>query len=438
MKYIFLILPVFLFLPMTIFAKTMLLISWAMIGWIMEKFPLIYVSISFLIYSLILGLIAPMTLVGNIFHPIIFLIFSCLLFSKAFQNTKLDEWFLANLLRSDFSTRSSTHIIFVLGLAAYILSMFMSNTAAVALILPVALRVANTISDHSAKKLLMFLSISATLGGLATPIGTPPNLLALDYLNKYFQQNISFLGWMKYALPLSISLFVIAHFLISFLFASKNEPTGKVDLHIRPEKLCLSSKFVFTVLVLMSAYWIAPSFLNVKLPLWYAPVIATVMFYLLSFVLKDKILLNKDIIKADYSVIFIFIAGLTIGTLLDTYGELDTIVAMTKGIDSQLLIFIFLAFAAIILSELGSNTASAAIIFPMVVAFLSKNNPHAIIFLMLISASASMGFSLPLSTPPNAMIYSCGRLKIKEMFRVGILFDLAAFIVICLVAYFIL
>ncbi len=424
-----------------------LLIS-TLILWLTEYVSLAYTSLMIPLMASLLGIDKFDQLLRSFAHPILFLFISCFFLSIAFSSSGLDKRISLFILKNNKFSKTNHRLLISVAILSWVLSMWISNTASCAILIPILIGLSNQesipIKENGLKKLLITCAYGASIGGLVTPVGSPPNMLALNLLAKS-QIHIDFLTWMKFALPISLAMLILLIIILHYLFPEQTleidndtftlsyKALGKISSQ---EKLTLIS-FTLTVI-----FWIFPNALNVlnigKLHLAQAGILGTIPLFIYSLKNKSTLLDWQTIqSKLDWGVIFLFAGGLCLGSIMDKTGVAKDLSALIFGSQESLLTLgLTITIFAIILSELGSNTASAALLLPLIASLSQSVDQQGLIFYTLCATfGASFGFMLPVSTPPNALIFSTGRVKVKDLMKAGTLFDIIGMLTIVTALY---
>lgn len=444
-----------------IFISTVLL-------WFTETIPLpatgLYVPIS----AILLGVLPPEKAFEAFSNPIIFLFIGSFMLSKAFESYGLDKRIAYNVLSIKFLSKSITRITITISLICFFFSMWISNTAACVIMTPISLGICRALksSNYPKEKLLSYQStlllitaFSSSIGGIATPIGSPPNLIAISLLQGK-GYSFGFLEWMYYGFPLALTMLLILIGIYIIKFPSHNMDTIEIQLFLKQQlpkigKISTAEIQIALVFLATVGLWILPGilkefsfdstplvFLQQNITMEVASILGVLTLFLLprnydgSFV---KILTWDSASKIDWGTILLFSGGLTLGAVLNESGLSDIlgkgILSFAKG---NFFLFGFLAVAlSLILSELSSNTASASIIIPIIMVNVTELGNGNILSIIIASAiGASFGFMLPISTPPNAIIFGTGLVPLKDMIRLGVLFDIFGIIIISIFLFY--
>jgi sodium-dependent dicarboxylate transporter 2/3/5 len=358
---------------------------------------------------------------------------------------------------------NTARIILAFGLIGAITSPVMSNTAGAAMMLPIALGVMGVVGGMVAKQaegehrierlrfgaaLMLVITYGITVGGLLLPIGSPPNLIGRDLLEQETGEPITFFEWFVMALPIVLVMFV-AVVLIVLLF---NRPEVKevdgVEDYVHEERsklggLSVGERNTILVLVLALIGWFLPGIVGIVAgddSNAYTQVeeasnegIVAILAAALLFVLpvnwkRREFTLNwNQASQIDWGTVILFGGGLVLGSLLSETGLAAVVgesLTDALGVSSLVGITIVIVIVAVLVSETTSNTASAAIMVPIAISIAAASNVDPTIPALAAIFGANYGFMLPVSTPPNAIVYSSGLLPITRMLKAGAVFDI--------------
>ena len=341
--------------------------------------------------------------------------------------------------------------------------MWISNTATTAMMFPIGLsivahlthgRESEPASRNFAIAMMLMAAFGASIGGIGTPIGTPPNLIGMGMLERIVHVQISFLQWMLLGVPLALLLFVflVFYFRWRLLKGLTIDASRAVKIQEELQKLGPISPgqrnalIAFGVTVLL---WLTPGILAIvglggsafaaaydaSVPESVAAMVGAILLFLLPINWRARrfTLTWEQAVGIDWGIVLLFGGGLAMGELAFSTGLAE---AMGRGITSWLpvhstfsLTVLFTA-VAIVMSEAASNTASANMIVPVAIAVAQAAGIDPLEPALGATLGASMGFMMPISTPPNAIVYSSGYVPITAMMRHGIVLDVAGFVVI--------
>ncbi len=415
--------------------------------WLTEIIPLVASAILVPVIAVILGMTSTKEALAPMFDPVIALFLGGFLLARAMSKYELDKRLSLSVISR---TRSPTVLIFVLMMITAFLSFWMSNTAVAALMIPIALALLKSIERFSGsnygKAVILGVAYSATIGGMGTIIGSPPNAIAVSMLRDIAGIELSFLGWMLLSLPFTIIMLIIAYFYLYKIFDIKNEvKSGKIALtsldrdsiklqlvELGPMKL--EEKITTCILVVAVLLWMTQ-----KLPFpilgWRGHGISYGIIALLAGValFSTNILDAKDINKISWETLLIFGGGILLGNLIVSSGISEWIVINVLTIRNPLFIMIILGFLSLIVTAFASNTASAVILIPLVIPLGAALGINPIIPAVIVALASSTDFALPIGTPPTMLAYSTGYFKFREMIKIGFLLMIIGILILTLV-----
>ncbi len=413
------------------------LMLWMVLWWISEVMPIPVTSILPMIFIPLLG-IAPMDAATAPYaHPLIFLFFGGFFLSIAMEKTGLHQRIALRALML-VGQQPAAQVAGLMAVTAF-LSMWMSNTATAVMMLPIGLsmiKMANASSQDSfAKAVLLAIAYSASIGGIATLIGTPPNALLAAYLAKSYQIQISFADWMLLGVPLAAVMLLCCWFwLCKIHFKLPNQSSTRHDFAQQLAALGPlrgSEARVLMVFALAATCWIAQQWLARWSGLPLSDTMIALLAALLLFLLpgdqnNQRILVWQDSQQLPWGVLLLFGGGLTMAEQIQRTGVADLLaqqLSLLGGI-SPVLILLLVTTLIIFLTEVTSNTATAAAFIPLLgpVAVSMELSP---LYLVVPAAlAASFAFMLPVATPPNAIVFASGQLPIKDMVKAGLVLNL--------------
>ena len=368
---------------------------------------------------------------------------------------------------------STFRVIIAFGVITGLLSAFVSNTATVAMLLPTAIGILTVIAKllqsqgvvaedfdplrlRVGAALMLMLAYGASVGGLLTPVGSPPNLIGRGLIEEATGEKISFLDWMIMAAPICALMFVALAVVILLLNRPELRKLEGVEEYVDEERAKLgdfsvaerNTLIAFAVTVTL---WIVPGIVGIiagtdssayetvgnRLDEGVVAVLGASLLFLLPTSWKERefTLRWSDAAKIDWGTIVLFGTGIIFGSLLESTGLAETIGngAFDKlGLASTFAITAFAVALAILVSETTSNTASAAVVVPIIIPIAMAAGINPFIPALAATFAASFGFMLPVSTPQNAIVYGSGMVPITTMIRSGFSFDILGAILIIL------
>jgi sodium-dependent dicarboxylate transporter 2/3/5 len=431
--------------------------------WMTEALPLAVTALVGPALAVLLGVGTAATVFAPFADPIIFLFIGSFILAEAMFVHRLDRRLAFSALASKHVGASGLRLAAVYALVTCVLSMWMSNTATTAMMFPLGLAVLTELGrerkndrafQQYAMAMMLGTSFAASIGGLGTPVGTPPNLIGVAHLRETAGIDLSFAGWMSIGVPIAIvmMLFVIAWLLIPRARAIRLSPDAVRAVAAELERLGKVSvgernvtiAFLFTVFL-----WVLPGILslwlgqthpvtrryNALVPESIAAVVGALMLFLMPISWRSRkfTMSWEEASRIDWGIILLFGGGLAMGKLAESTGLSAAmghwVADKFPGMGSAGLTLVFTALA-VVMSETASNTASANIVVPTAIAVARAAGVSPLEPALGATLGASMGFMMPISTPPNAIVYSSGYIPIGTMMRHGIVLDIAGYFVI--------
>jgi solute carrier family 13 (sodium-dependent dicarboxylate transporter), member 2/3/5 len=437
------------------------ILAMVVVFWVTEALPLAITALLGPILAVILQVAPVRPALAAFADPVVFVFIGGFILAEAMFVHGVDRRIAYTALSWKFVGSSPGRLLVVYGGVAALLSMWMSNTATTAMLFPIGLSIMAHLARSGATgarqfALIMMLmtSFAASIGGIGTPVGTPPNLIGMGMLERLTGTNITFFQWMLLGVPAVAIMFgVLAIYFYVSGVRGVHIPEGSTDL-VREElvKLGPMSRGQRNVLVAFGitvTLWVLPGVLALlgldltpfavaygeAVPESVAAMIGALLLFVLPLEWRTRsfTLTWEQAARIDWGIVLLYGGGLAMGTLAFTTGLAE---AMGKGITSWLpshstvaLTVLFTA-TAIVLSEATSNTAAANMIIPIAIAVAQAAGVRPIEPALGATLGASMGFMMPVSTPPNAIVYSSGYVPITAMMKYGIVLDLIGFVVI--------
>ncbi|MCT7904297.1 Na(+)/dicarboxylate symporter [Candidatus Ornithobacterium hominis] len=349
-------------------------------------------------------------------NSVIWLMLGGFFLAEGLRKTRLDY----DLFKMSISVvdKKPKNILFALMLATGIASMIMSNTATTAMMIASIMPFINTLpkGNSMAKALLIGIPAAASIGGMGTIIGSPPNAIAVDAINTLSEihhniKPITFLDWMIYGIPTSLVLIVIFWLVLTQIFKLKNIELdlsflNQSNLESKLDKF--NKKFVLIVLGITILLWLTSSWHGIP-----AAAVSGIPIILLPMV---SIITGEDVRKLPWDTLMLVAGGLSLGLAIQLSGLADLFVSKLDGIEfNPIIIMLIFAFATVLFSNIMSNTATATILIPVATILPGVGSLE---MALVIGLSASCALFLPVSTPPNAIAYSTGKLEQSD-FKYG-------------------
>jgi len=419
-----------------VLALTLLMAIW----WVTEALP---IAVTALLPVALIPLmnVAPIDQAAASYaNPLVFLFLGGFLLAEGIQRWNLHRR-LALLVLSLSGTRPD-RVVGGFMTATALLSMWVSNTATAALMLPIGLSVLTLVEesdqDHNHQSLnvalLLGIAMGANIGGMATLIGTPPNALLAGYLRDSHDLDITFLSWMAVALPLALTLLATAWWLITRkLYQPGHTPIDGLESLLDRERhslgpMTLPQVMVAVVFLLVALAWLTRPLLDSlfqSLQLTDAGIAITgalLLFLIPSDWRRPSFLLSWEQARnLPWGVLILVGGGLALGSAIESSGLAAAAAELLSGMADWPLLLLMLAVAALImtLSHVTSNTATAATMLPLTASFALAQDLSLIHLTVPVAMAASCAFMLPVATPPNAIIFSSERISVGQMAHAG-------------------
>jgi sodium-dependent dicarboxylate transporter 2/3/5 len=433
--------------------------SWIAIWWITEALPIAVTALLPIVLFPLSGGLALTKTTAAYGHKFIFLFIGGFILAIAIEKWDLHKRIALTIIK--IVGTNVSNIILGFMIATSFLSMWISNTATAVMILPIGMAIVAQLKNNSntnerenllfGKALMLAIAYSASIGGMATLIGTPPNLVFAGIMKESYGIKISFFQWFKFGLPLSLLLLSICWVYltkISYKFEQKKFPGGKKEIFNQLKKLgkiSYEEKVILSVFVITALAWICSSFLiNKFLPAIddtiIAIITAIILFILPAKDRKKRLLDWKDTAKLPWGILLLFGGGMALAIGFESSGLAVWIGSQLTLLENIPLIILLLILIVSVnfLTEITSNLATTAMLLPVLVSLARAINIHPYLLLVSATVAASCAFMLPVATPPNAVVFGSGYLKINDMVKKGFWMNLISIIIITLFINFIL
>jgi len=433
---------------------------WIAIWWTTEAIPIAVTSLLPIILFPLSGALSLEDTSSSFGHRYIFLYMGGFILALAIEKWNLHKRIALNIIK--LIGTDVRKIILGFMIATAFLSMWISNTATAVMMLPIGIAIIKQMKDLKdtsqdentifGKALMLSIAYSASIGGISTLIGTPPNLVFAGIVQELYHIEISFLQWITFGLPLSIILLTISWIYltrVAFKFPQTNFEEGQAEINRQLKglgKIGYEEKIVLFVFILTGLAWISRTFLlNLFLPNLDDSIIALIAGVCLFLInagpdRDQKIMFWEDAVKLPWGILLLFGGGLAIAAGFQESGLATWIAQSMVQLSGYSIIIILLVVVAAVnfLTEITSNLATIAMLLPILAPTAILLDVHPYLLMVGATLSASCAFMLPVATPPNAVVFGSKYLKISDMVRVGLLMNVISIILILLMVYFIL
>jgi len=431
--------------------------------WVTEAIPMAMTAFLGVAAAVVLHVAPAGSAFAPFADPLIFLFIGTFMLAQAIFFHRLDRRFAFAILGLPGVGEHPGRILAAYAAVTGSLSMWISNTATTAMMFPIGVSILSFLESHPRNGqlkpqygtlLLLSTAFAASIGGLATPVGTPPNLIGIGFIRQQTAVNVPFFSWMALGLPVAALLLVWTVFNLWRHGVPRGSRIDGVTEMIRAESAALgawtrgqrNTMIAFGATVTL---WVLPGFvalvagqehvlyrwLVTTLPEGVVALLGAGLLFVLPTDLKrhEFTLSWSEAVKIDWWIVFLYGGGIALGTLAFQTGLADALGrALTSwlGVRSGFGLLALSTAMATVLSETTSNTASANMVVPVVIAFARSAGIDPVVPAIGATLGASLGFMLPVSTPCNAIVYGSGRIPLTAMMRHGLLLDVVGIIVI--------
>jgi len=433
------------------------------IWWITEPVPIPVTSLVGPTLCVVFGVVKMKEAFAAFANPMIFLFMGGFIIAKAMTVNGLDKRIAYGIMSMKWVGDSPRRIFLAIGLACMLCSGWISNTATAAMMFPIALGLLEAIREMMAHKgkiinlhtykyatgLMLMTAYACSIGGVLTPIGTPPNIIMIGFLDQLANTHISFFSWMIWGFVAMVCYFIITYIVLTRLFpADIKRIEGAQELIAEKVrglgKWTLAQKntlFAFLVAVVL---WVTPGIISLcdgtdsELLKAYNSIlpeaaVAMIGALLLFFLPADKKFKNKTLTwrealaGIEWGTLLLFGGGLAMGGMMYSTGLSawigQLIIESLGGNPSEYVFVAVFCVMALLLSELTSHTAATNMIGPLAIGAALSAGFNPVPVAVGVALSSSLGFMLPVSTPPNAIVYSSGYVPITKMIKTGVYID---------------
>lgn len=430
--------------------------------WITEPVPIPVSALLGPVLATLLGIVSPNQAFAPFANPLIFLFMGSFMLATAMMSHGLDKRFAYAILSMRWVGSSPSRILLALGLVTALCSGWVSNTATAAMMMPIAMGLLLAIKDmHAAAGkeldlgrykyatgLMLMAGYASSVGGVLTPVGTPPNLIMIGLLEQLGGVKVSFFQWMVWGSVAMVAYFLIVFGVIKKMFPSDVDHIEGAEELIREQRAKLgpwkageiNAVVAFAVAVIL---WVLPGFLALAFGAGH-PILGTYNKYLseavvamvaglLLFLLptdwgrRQFTLTWPEAVKGiDWGTLVLFGGGLSLGSMMYATGLsqwIGELIVATTGAHSQLAVVTTFAVFSLLMSELTSHTAATNMVGPLGITVALSAGLNPVPVAVAIALASSLGFMLPVSTPPNAIVYASGLIPITKMIKAGFILD---------------
>lgn len=423
--------------------------------WLTESLPMAVVALLPLVLFPLLG-IAPLdTTAASFANPVIFLFMGGFMIGLAIEKWNLHRRIALNIVR--LTGTSGNRIVLGFILATGGISMWLSNTATTMMMFPIALSVIQVLDeqkpegrmDHFALTMMLAIALASNFGGIATIIGTPPNVAYAAYMQKRYGAGPGFFNWMMLCMPLAIVLLLLLYVvMVKWLYPNGLKSSAGTSGVIQAElaklgKMSVAEKRVLGVFALTAILWITKDLINktgaVKLDDNMIAIAGAILLFALPSGKGAALLEWSDTRNMAWGILLLFGGGIALAAALEKAGLIDQLGAWFARFGGNgLLLVLLVTLISVFLSEVMSNVAQVIVFAPVVSALADALHLNPYLLGIPMTLAASCASMLPMGTPPNAIVFASGYIKLHQMTRVGLVMNLISIFLITLFCWYVL
>jgi sodium-dependent dicarboxylate transporter 2/3/5 len=436
--------------------------------WITEALPLAVTALLGAAACVLAGVAPAQEVFAPFADPLIFLFIGSFTLAEAIRLHRLDKRLAFAVLSVPGVGERPGRILAAVAVICVSASAFLSNTCTTAMMLAIVAGIITAVEEAAERSgrrpaagfatgLLLCVAFASSLGGLATPIGTPPNLIGLGFIRSQLGVSVSFPGWCAVGVPIVAVLVSVTVGLLGWMFPAGIPRLAGVRAFVAAERDKLggwttgqrSTAVAFAVTVVL---WVLPGIVQAvlgpdhpaakllanRLPEGVAAIVGAILLFLLPGGERGgtrRAALEWTEARIDWGIVLLYGGGMALGRLCFTTGLAGALGASIQGIVPSgpwggVVLVVLAALVAVLTSEFTSNTASANIVVPVAIALGTAIGDDPLVPALAATFASSLGFMMPVSTPCNAIVYGTGRIPLRSMMAAGILIDLAGVVVI--------
>jgi len=443
-------------------ASTVLSIAILMVSlWVTDALPMPVVAILPLILFPLLKISTLEETSKSYANPVIFLFFGGFMLGLAIEKWDLHKRIALNIIKKTGTGGDKIVLGFIL--ATGLLSMWLSNTATTMMMYPIALSVIAVISQnkqeganygHFNLTIMLAIAYAANIGGIATIIGTPPNVAYIGYFQSKYNTDLDFMSWMLLCTPIAILLLIALYFvMVKWLYPNhiKYDVSSQNLMYDQIKTLgpiTIPEQRVLIVFIVTAVMWIFRSLINNSQQLFklddtiIALMAALALFIIPSGAKKssDKetaLLVWSDTTKMAWGILLLFGGGICLAEALEKVGLIQILGQWLSGSTANVLLLVFMiAVISIFISEVMSNVAQVIVFAPVVSSMADSMHINPLLLGIPMTLAASCAGMLPMGTPPNAIVFASNHIKMIEMIKVGFVMNLIAIVLITLFVWY--
>ena len=440
--------------------KVLAVAVWMITWWITEAIPMPAVALMPLVLFPLFGIAKISEAALPYANEVVFLFMGGFMIGLGIEKWNLHRRIALSIVR--LTGTGGNGIILGFILSTGFISMWLSNTATTMMMYPIAASVISVVfaqqrdsvgARNFALCIMLAIAYASNFGGIGTIIGTPPNVAYVSFISKKFGYDIPFFSWMLVSLPVAILLLISLYFVLIRMFPNRLVANGEMSDLIRDELKALGpittpEKRVLTIFVLTAFLWIFRDLINKIEVFRLDDNMIAVFGALLMFIVPagseqeptEKILSWQDTSKMAWGILLLFGGGITLAAALEKAGLIGMLGNWLAGFSgsSMLLLILVIATLSIFISEVMSNVAQVIVFAPVVTGIAAAIGADPLALGIPMTLAASCASMMPMGTPPNAIVFSSGYIKLKDMIKAGLVMNLISIVLIVASSYFIM
>ena len=437
------------------------IVAWVVAYWVTEALPLPVTALLSSALAIVLGIAPAAAVLAPYADPVIFLFIGSFTLAASMRTSGLDRRFALSLLGQPWATRTPGRLLAAVGLITCAVSLWVSNTATTAMMLPMGvgvLRALGPMGDPNTSRYPIGLTLMLTWASsvaVGVPVGSPPNLIAIGLVRELTGRRITFFDWVAVTMPATLAMLGACWLVLRWLYREPATEHNELRAFVSAGRSALgpwtpAQRSVAAIFLAAVALWMTPGLVDIlypgtpaaralgaRLPESAVALCAAVAVFLLPTGLLggEQASQWKRLTVIDWGTILLFGAGLSLGRLMFDTGlaaALGAGIIGLAGVEGLWSITALAIVAGVLMSEACSNTASASMLVPVVIAIAQGMGVSPVPPALGAALGASFGFMLPVSTPPNAIVYGSGLVPLRDMMRAGAVLDVVGIALIWL------
>ncbi len=437
-------------------ANTVLAFASLMIGWwVLDAMPMPAVALLPLILFPLFNISSLKETCKAYSDSVIYLFMGGFFLGLAIEKWNLHKRIALYII--NLTGTNGDRIILGFILATGILSMWLSNTATTMMMYPIGASVIHVISRHAppdaklkhfSLTLMLALAYASNIGGIATVIGTPPNVAYMRHLSEHYKQTVSFIDWMKVCMPLSILLLFVLYFvMVKWLYPNRIKDSNEARAYIKQELKALGplsapERRVLIIFTFTALLWITKDIINrlqpfIQLDDTIIALLGAISLFLFpsgtkTTVKPGRILVWEDTQKMAWGILLLFGGGIALAKALEEAKLIDQLGGFIAGFatDNLLILIFVVTLVSVFLSEVMSNIAQVIVLAPVISALADALHVNPLLLGIPMTLGASCACMLPMGTPPNAIVFASGHIRLKHMLTTGLVLNIICVIII--------